>query len=217
MTSQDTLLLDCIGLSCPEPVIRCHNAIKNLRPAHITVLIDNMAAYENVARALAKHGYISTSTEEMHNGATVWRLAAVDQGATSASAESPASAAFSGFLPRPQQNVCAKVLVLLTSEFLGKGSDELGAKLMENFLSTLPEMGESLWKVVLLNSGVKLSAKPGKSLDSLKSLAADGVQVLVCGACLTFYELLESKAVGETTNMLDVVSSLSLADKVICP
>lgn len=34
---------------------------------------------------------------------------------------------------------------------------------MGNFLSTLPELGESLWRVILLNGGVKLAATPRKS------------------------------------------------------
>lgn len=84
---------------------------------------------------------------------------------------------------------------------------------MGNFLSTLPELGESLWRVVLLNGGVKLAAVPGKALDSLKALEAAGTDILVCGTCLDFYGLLEARQVGQTTNMLDVVTSLALADQ----
>lgn len=41
--------------------------------------------------------------------------------------------------------------------------------------------------------------------------------MLVCGTCLAHYGLLEAKAVGETSNMLDIVTSLDLADKIIRP
>ena len=103
--------------------------------------------------------------------------------------------------------------------FVPQGKTELllGEKLMGNFLSTLPELGESLWRVILLNGGVKLAATPGKALDSLKALENAGTDVLVCGTCLDFYGLLEAKQAGQTTNMLDVVTSLALADKVIRP
>ena len=73
-----------------------------------------------------------------------------------------------------------KTLVLITTETFGRGDDELGEKLMGNFLSTLPELGESLWRVILLNGGVKLAATPGKALDSLKALENAGTDVLVC-------------------------------------
>ena len=107
--------------------------------------------------------------------------------------------------------------MLITTETLGRGDDALGAKLMDNFPATLPELGDALWRIVLLNGGVKLAARPGKALDSLRALEAAGVSILVCGTCLDFFQLLEKRAVGQTTNMLDVVSSLALADKVIRP
>lgn len=206
-----TLLLDCIGLPCPEPVIRCQKAIRELRPAHLTIIVDNMAANENVTRSLKKHGYATICAEERQQEKQVWRLEADAQGASAETAPMPSTRTAT------QQEEPQKTLVLLTSETLGTGNDELGVRLMENFLATLPEMGENLWKIVLLNGGVRLAAKPGKSLESLKALEAAGVHVLVCGACLTFYNLLESKAVGETTNMLDVVTSLDLANKIIRP
>ena len=88
---------------------------------------------------------------------------------------------------------------------------------MENFLASLPELGPSLWRIVLLNGGVKLAATEGKCLDTLKQLESSGVSILVYGTCLNFFHLLEAKQVGETTNMMDVVTSLSLAGKVIRP
>jgi hypothetical protein len=38
---------------------------------------------------------------------------------------------------------------------------------------------------------------------------------MVCGTCLNHFQLLEQKQVGETTNMLDIVTAMQLADKVI--
>ena len=87
---------------------------------------------------------------------------------------------------------------------------------MKNFLSTLTEM-QDLWRIVLLNGGVKLAATPGPCLEALKKLAESGVSILVCGTCLNHYGLLEKKQVGETSNMLDIVTSLDLAGKVIRP
>lgn len=191
--------LDCRGLACPEPVVRCKKLIAAERPAALEVLVDNAAACENVSRLLARSGYAVSDARE---GEKLWRVSGKAGEACACTVEEPAA---------------SKTAVLIVTETLGSGSDELGAKLMENFLATLPELGDSLWRVILLNGGVKLAAKPGKALDSLKALEASGVGVLVCGTCLTFYGLLEAKAVGETTNMMDVVTSLALADKVIRP
>ena len=42
-----------------------------------------------------------------------------------------------------------------------------------------------------------------------------GCSILVCGTCLDHFGLLDRKQVGDTTNMLDIVTSMQLADKVI--
>jgi intracellular sulfur oxidation DsrE/DsrF family protein len=52
-------------------------------------------------------------------------------------------------------------------------------------------------------------------LTSIQELEKEGVMVLVCGTCLTHFQLLEQKQVGETTNMLDIVTHMQLADQVI--
>jgi hypothetical protein len=52
-------------------------------------------------------------------------------------------------------------------------------------------------------------------LEVLKEYEKDGLHILVCGTCLTHFNLLDKKQVGETTNMLDIVTAMQLADKVI--
>ena len=88
---------------------------------------------------------------------------------------------------------------------------------MLNFLATLPEMGPQLWRMILVNGAVRLAVEGSPCLEALQKLEAAGVTILVCGTCLTHFDLLDKKAVGQTTNMLDVVTSLQLAEKVIRP
>lgn len=197
-------LLDCLGLACPQPVIRCRSAVDNGMEC-LEVLVDNEPALENVQRFLQGRGYTLSVTAE---GPQKWRIrAALDADASVTAA------------PEQQKGheQDLRTLVLITTETLGRGDDTLGTKLMENFLATLPELGSRLWRLVLVNGGVKLTAQPGPALESLQKLAQQGVSILVCGACLGHYGLLEAKAVGETSNMLDIVTSLDLADKVIRP
>ena len=113
--------------------------------------------------------------------------------------------------PAPGQ----KILVLIGTDRLGAGDDNLGRKLLVNFIGTLKEMGPELWGLVLVNAGVKLAVAGSEVLASLQELEKDRVMVLVCGTCLNHFNLLEEKQVGETTNMLDIVTHMQLADKVI--
>jgi selenium metabolism protein YedF len=108
-----------------------------------------------------------------------------------------------------------RTLVFIASPYVGTGDDVLGEKLMQNLISVLPELGDDLWRIILLNGGVKLAIEGSPILEKLQDLEKKGVSILVCGTCLDFFNLLEQKRVGETTNMLDVVTSMQLADKVL--
>ena len=108
-----------------------------------------------------------------------------------------------------------KILVLVAADSLGKGDDELGRKIVINFIRTMKEMGDDLWRLVLLNSGVKLAVEGSEVLPQLQALAGAGVGILVCGPCLKTFNLLEKKQVGELTSMVDIVTSMQMADKVI--
>lgn len=109
----------------------------------------------------------------------------------------------------------AKVMVLCSADKLGKGDDILGRKIMINFLRTLREMGDELELLVFVNTGVKLTVKGSEVFSHLKDYEVTGRKILVCSTCLKHFNLLEEQRVGETTNMLDIVSAMQLADKII--
>jgi len=108
-----------------------------------------------------------------------------------------------------------KTLVLLATDSLGQGDAELGRKIVVNFVKTMKEMGDDLWRLVLLNGGVKLAVEGAETLPQLQELAAEGLGILVCGPCLKTFGLFEKKQVGELTSMLDIITSMQMAEKVI--
>ena len=192
--------LDCRGLACPNPVIKTKELVDRGDVQHITVLVDNPAAQENVSRFLQRAG-VAVKAEAQGDAFAVTG-ARTEAGICQIMAPEAAEA------PR-------KILVLMGADRLGRGDDFLGSKLMGNFIATLKEMGPELWCVVLVNSGVKLAVAGSEVLAGLHDLEAAGVRLLVCGTCLNHFKLLEAKQVGETTNMLDIVTALQVADKVI--
>jgi len=108
-----------------------------------------------------------------------------------------------------------KTMVLITGECMGTGDDELGAKLMVNYIKNIGEMGSDLWRLVLVNGGVKLTIDGSSALETLQELEASGLTVLVCTTCLNHFNLLEKKKVGLATNMPDIVNAMQFAEKVI--
>ena len=195
--------LNCRELPCPQPVMRLKRLLDADAPGSVTIIVDNEPALENVGRFLASRGYAFTVAQE--DG--IWRIAAVDQGGGAAAGEPLA--------PSEALREDAKTLVMLLAPVFGSGDDTLGAKLMKNFLTTLPEMEGGLWRIIMLNGGVTLAVEGSPVIEELRRLERDGVSILVCGTCLEHYGILSQKAVGTTTNMLDVVTSMQVADKVI--
>jgi selenium metabolism protein YedF len=108
-----------------------------------------------------------------------------------------------------------KIMVMCATDRMGFGDDELGRKLMVNYLRTLDEMGEDLWRLVFVNNGVKLTIDESEVVADLQKYENHGIKILVCGTCLTHFDLLDRKQVGITTNMLDIVTAMQNADKVI--
>lgn len=198
-----TPTLDCRGLACPGPVLRCIDCLEKDAPLALTVLLDDPGALENVSRLLSGKGYAVASTQELNT----WTLTASRDASAPMAAPEPA--------PAPQGEALGKTVAFITAEVLGTGDDELGGKLMLNFLATLPELGPNLWRIVLVNGGVKLACEGHPCLEKLEALVKNGVSILVCGTCLGFFGLMEKKRIGDTTNMLDVVTSLGAAAKVI--
>jgi len=195
-------ILDCKGLDCPKPVLKTKNFIESNPDIHaFIVVVDNEAASQNVTRFCKSQG-LSVSVQPKDSDFEI-------QITRSEEAKSEP------VIEEPQIWSTEKTLILISKDTIGSGDDVLGAALMFNFLDTLDEMGETLWRLVFLNSGVKLTIEGAKTLPSIQRLEREGVSVLVCGTCLMHFKLLDQKRVGETTNMLDIVMSLQLADKVI--
>ena len=193
--------IDARGLSCPAPVLQAKEAVDQESPDTIQVIVDNEAARQNVTRFLESQNY-TVSAEQA--GPDLYVTGTRGQEAVK--------------IPMPGTKSDAdrkKIMVMVSSAHIGHGDDELGSKLMASFLKTLKEMGSDLWRLVLLNSGVQLAVENSAMLPSLKELEESGITILVCGTCLTYFNLLEKKQVGETTNMLDIITSMHLADKVI--
>lgn len=201
-----TKKIDCRTLECPAPVLKTKEFLEQEAVTEINIIVDNDAAVENVTRFLNFQGFeVSVDSDGIIS--TVSGQRTPEKAKKLETDSSP--------VKTKKESGSQKILVILSSQQIGKGDDALGQKLMINFVKTLKELGNDLWRLILLNHGVKFSVQNSKILEQLKELELSGVDILVCGACLTHLGLMNEKVIGETTNMLDVVTSMQLADKVI--
>jgi hypothetical protein len=101
-------------------------------------------------------------------------------------------------------------VLLIGSESLGNGDDQLGQLLMGNMLRIMGDKPVLPKYVILWNSGVKIATPRSGAMVHLKNLADKGVTVISCGTCVEFFDLADEMAVGEVDGMsriLDILQS----------
>lgn len=194
----NVITVDNRGLSCPQPVIHTKKALSNLAEGQALVsIVDNEVAKENVRRFAASAGY-QVEIEEKDG---LYFLTLLRSGVAPALQ-----------VPTPEEKELplGQHVVFIRSNFLGLGSDELGALLMRSFFYAVNQTPESLpAAVVLMNSGVLLAIEDSPVLVDLQSLAAAGVEIVACGTCLDFYKVKDLLRVGRISNMYDIYEILA--------
>ena len=99
--------------------------------------------------------------------------------------------------------------VVINSEFLGSGSNELGSKLMGSFFRKIWASAQKPDRIIFYNSGVKLLAQGSPVLDAMEALANAGVDLIACGTCVAFFGLQDKLAFGRVSTMEEIASIIT--------
>ncbi|NLE90718.1 MAG: sulfurtransferase-like selenium metabolism protein YedF [Dehalococcoidales bacterium] len=186
--------IDCRGLSCPHPVLLTKKALEESGNEPLKILLDSTNALQNVKRFASSQNHQMDLTEK--DG--VFELIIKP-----------------GRENETRSDKTGSYVVLITSEVLGGGDENLGTILIKSFLNTLWQNNNLPTKILFLNSGVKLACEGSNVLDTLNLLKEAGVSIVSCGTCLAYYELTDKLNIGYTGNMYEIVESLLEATKVI--
>lgn len=208
--SESRQTLDARGLACPGPVIMLKKALEDGCRNIMDVIVDNAAAKENVSRYAIHSGCGIVSVREDQGVFTLSIQAGMDKGVSahpvaddgSTRENEPAEAK-----PGDTEGA-AGATVLIASDRLGTGADELGALLLKGLIYTLAEADVAPKRIIFMNSGVKVSTEGSASLPDLARLYGKGVEILSCGTCLDYYGLKEKLAVGRISNMYEIAAFL---------
>lgn len=193
--------IDALGKACPLPVIETKKALRE--HAVVQTLVDNEIATQNLKKMADQLGYIYQMDQDAPSHYTV----VISKGNTDLTEELPQVA-------EPAATVDDYIVVVDTN-VMGRGSDELGKNLLKGFIYSVAEQDVLPQKIIFYNGGVHSVGEDSDSLEDLQSLADQGVEIYACGACLNFYEL--TPAVGEVTNMYRIVEMMRQAPKIVKP
>ena len=201
--------VDAMGDQCPIPVIKTKKALKEITETTLVeVHVDNEIAVQNLSK-MAKQKNLEYKCEKLEEQHYIIKINAEAEG-VSIQQKAPAENDKEICYPDRKSNT----VVVLSSNQMGNGSEELGQILMKGFIFALTELDELPSTVLLYNSGVKLSTEGSNSIEDLKTLQAQGVEILSCGTCLNYYDLTEKLQVGDVTNMYFILEKMAQADKI---
>jgi selenium metabolism protein YedF len=188
--------VDARGYPCPQPVLMTKEAVEK-GAEELIVFVDNKGAAENVARFAEKSGYKAHIEKEgsdfkLH----LSKVLEEEKKVAEVICESEKEKLLKG-----------KVL-LISTDSIGRGSEELGRILVKALLNTLSENDLLPEKIALINSGVKLACEGSDVVEALQRISKEGVEILVCGTCLNYFNLTEEVKAGKVSNAYEILNTL---------
>ncbi|MCI8813728.1 MAG: sulfurtransferase-like selenium metabolism protein YedF [Lachnospiraceae bacterium] len=201
--------VNAMGDACPIPVVKTKNAIRDLAGSGVVeTLVDNEIAVQNLTKMANQKGYGVKSEKLGENQYKVTMT--VGEGA-----QMPEEGEAEVCLAEPGQK--RKIVVAVSSSKMGEGDEELGKTLMKGFIYALGQQEILPETILFYNGGAALSCEDSPALEDLKSLEAQGVEILTCGTCLDFYNLKDKLRVGDVTNMYVIVEKMMEAHQIVKP
>lgn len=211
-------VIDAKGLACPQPVIKAREALKDMTAENLEILVDNEMAVQNLMK-LGNYSGLQTSSEKISEGEYKVFFYAKDESDEKKAAGKAAEAVIN--TDAKELYSCgtgaSSVVVVLSSDQMGSGNEELGRILMKGFVYALTQMERLPSAILLYNGGARLSVEGAETLEDLMNLEEQGVEILTCGTCLNYYGLSEKLKVGSVTNMYEIVERMTNAGSVVRP
>ena len=222
------ITINAIGDTCPIPVVKTKKAIEKLeKPDTVETLVDNEIAVENLKKMASQMGF-AVSDSKINSGYSVKitvddidkindnKMSATNAKATS---EAKANSIKTGADDMVSCNIknSGEKVVVIKSEFMGDGDNELGKVLIKGFIYALSQQDELPQTMLFYNGGAKITSEGSESIEDLKALEEKGVKIFTCGTCLNYYGLTEKLCVGEATNMNEITKKMTEASLIVCP
>jgi len=187
--------IDARGLPCPQPVVLTKKALEDMDEGVVEVTVDNEPASENVSRLAQNSNCKVEVKREQNNFRIIIKKGKDDIQKTSKQKKT--------------------ISVFVKSDTIGKGDDSLGKILIRAFFPTLLETEPKPSKLIFMNAGVKLTVEGSEVLSDLEELQKNGIEILVCGTCLDFFDIKNRIKVGRISNMFEIMNTLMNSDRII--
>lgn len=203
--------IDTKGKQCPAPIIMTKKGIKSAQEGEkIEVILDNATSCLNLSNFLTEMK-IEFTTENAVNETIITFYKGEGIVVKNDAGDEVCSVS-------DNATDVSNYAIVIKSETMGEGDEELGTLLMRAFVSTVCESELSLPRyVVLYNSGVKLAVAGSDITVRLSELEQKGVEIIVCGTCADYYNLKDQISQHYIGNMFKIVEALNKVSKIVYP
>ncbi len=194
--------IDARGQACPKPVIMTKNELDKMGKGIVVTIVDNEVAVGNVSKLANSLGYefeVDKKKEDEYHITIVKGEAEKEE----EEAEEVKKADLDN------------LVIVISSNTMGKGSEELGKILIKSFMYTLTETRPYPKTMLFYNSGVYLTCEGSEVVEDLKKLEAEGVEIISCGTCLDYFNIKDKIQVGEISNMYTIYEKMKNASNTV--
>ncbi len=200
-------IIDCKGMICPMPLIETRKAIREFAIGEdLQVIVDNETSFNNVSHFLNDNGYVFNYTKDGNAYFISFKVSKIEP------KKEEARPIIENKVSKSQNHI-----IVLNSNIMGTGDDDLGKLLMKGYLNTIDQLDVLPLEIICYNSGVTLAEKGTDSAQTLKKIENEGVKITLCGTCVDFFGLKEKLEVGTISNMLYIAGKLSSGIQIVKP
>lgn len=191
--------INALGKPCPIPVIEVKKAIRDIElvGGTIEIQIDNDVAVKNIEKMTNGLG-LKTSSQQIQTD--IYQVEIIVP---------------KNFRVSDIRGDDRELVIAFGKKTMGEGDSSLGEILLKSYIYSLTELDTPPEHLLFFNSGAFLTNQESTVLKDLEKLIEKGTQISTCGACLDFYQIKETLAIGEITNMFGITEAMAQAKKVI--
>ena len=202
-------IVDTKGQLCPAPLIAAKKALKETAAGEsFIILTDNLTSFDNLNRFLKDN----KAEIEVSESGGVWTLTITKTtgDVVQTKAEEYCASPISHFEK-------GNFVVVISSDKMGEGDDQLGHLLMTNFIKALKDLDKLPLKMVFYNNGVKLATNSSPVIEHLRDLEKMGVEMMLCATCVNHYSIESVIGAGTVSNMYSIAEAMSSAGNIVRP
>jgi tRNA 2-thiouridine synthesizing protein A len=107
-----------------------------------------------------------------------------------------------------------EIVYLLDADYIGSNM-ELGKVLINGFMNAAASLEHTRCSIILVSNAVRLATKNSYALEVFEKLTRKGYRILICGTCLDFFKIRDNVKVGTISNALEIMQTMTSAEKVV--